>query len=196
MWVMEVTFSKLSGRRYMMTVVRERGPELAPRQGPGYHDYLPHDAVHFLVEAEAGLSSGIFGQIAAGRNNIFTTADPALRRHQARREAKQRARGMNRADMARSESLASLCLPLWELRTGRRGELPEWYSRIERGHHEAPVVPAHPGASRRVCGALAQSAGGWRHHSVVAAQPTGQHRVRRPPEPDNRRDASRPDEPW
>jgi len=138
---MEVTFSKLSGRRYMMTVVRERGPELAPRQGPGYHDYLPHDAVHFLVEAEAGLSSGIFGQIAAGRNNIFTTADPALRRHQARREAKQRARGMNRADMARSESLASLCLPLWELRTGRRGELPEWYSRIERGHHEAPVVP-------------------------------------------------------
>ena len=45
MAVMEVTFTKLKGHRYLMTVVRERGPELAPRQGPGYHDYLPHDAV-------------------------------------------------------------------------------------------------------------------------------------------------------
>lgn len=140
MSVMEVTFSKLSGRRYMMTVVRERGPELAPRQGPGYHDYLPHDAVHFLVEAEAGLCSGVFGQIAAGRNNIFTTADPALRRHQARREAKQRPRSTSRADMARSESLASFCRPLWELRTGHRRELPEWCPRIERDPHASPVV--------------------------------------------------------
>jgi hypothetical protein len=140
MSVMEVTFSKLSGRRYMMTVVRERGPELAPRQGPGYHDYLPHDAVHFLVEAEAGLSGGVFGQIASGRNNIFTTADPALRRHQARREAKQQSRGTSRADLARSESLASLCLPLWELRTGHRREAPDRCSPIARDLYDSPVV--------------------------------------------------------
>ena len=48
---MEVTFTKLQGRRYLMTVVRDRGPELAPRQGPGYHDYLPHDAVQRTVAA-------------------------------------------------------------------------------------------------------------------------------------------------
>ena len=48
---MEVTFTKMTGRRYMMTVVRERGPRLAPRTGPGYDEHLPHDAVHFLVEA-------------------------------------------------------------------------------------------------------------------------------------------------
>jgi hypothetical protein len=60
---MEVTFAKATtGRRYVMTVVRERGPQLAPRPGPGYDDYLPHDAVHFLVEAEAGLSGGVFRQ--------------------------------------------------------------------------------------------------------------------------------------
>ena len=84
---MEVTFTKLQGRRYLMTVVRDRGPELAPRQGPGYHDYLPHDAVHFMVEAEAALSGGVFGRVAAGQNNIFTTADPAIRRRQGRWEA-------------------------------------------------------------------------------------------------------------
>ncbi|MFD8420332.1 hypothetical protein [Streptomyces sp. NPDC059466] len=33
---MDVTFAKVSGRRYCMTVVREHGrPQLAPRQGPG-----------------------------------------------------------------------------------------------------------------------------------------------------------------
>jgi len=86
---MEVTFTKAAGRRYVMTVVRERGPRLAPRQGPGYDDHVPHDAVHFLVEAEARLSSGVFGQIAAGHNNIFWPADPKAQRRQARRETKR-----------------------------------------------------------------------------------------------------------
>ncbi len=140
MSVMEVTFTKLGGRRYLMTVVRERGPELAARQGPGYHDYLPHDAVHFLAEAEAGLSGGVFGRVAAGWSNIFTTADPAVRRHQARREAKRRPRDTDHADMARSESLASLCQPLWEFRAGLRSELPLWASRVEPDLFASPLV--------------------------------------------------------
>ena len=74
---MEVTFTKLPGRRYEMAVVRERGPVLAPRTGPGYHEYLPHDAVHFLVEAEAGLSGGAFGragECVAGRSAAASRA--------------------------------------------------------------------------------------------------------------------------
>jgi hypothetical protein len=51
----DVTFTKVAGCRYLMTIVRERGPQLASRHGPGYDDYLPHDAVHFIVEAEARL---------------------------------------------------------------------------------------------------------------------------------------------
>jgi hypothetical protein len=38
------------------------------------------------VEAKARLTRGVFGQIAAGRNNIFWPADPAERRHRARLE--------------------------------------------------------------------------------------------------------------
>jgi hypothetical protein len=137
---MEVTFTKLEGRRYLMTVVRERGPELAPRQGPGYDDYLPHDAVHFIAESEAALSGGVFGRVAAGRNNIFWAADPAVRRHQARREAKRRPRATDHEDMARSESLASLCQPLWELRAELRSELPLWSSRVEPDLFASPIV--------------------------------------------------------
>jgi len=74
---MDVTFTKVAGRRYLMTVVRERGPQLAQRHGPGYDDYLPHDAVHFLAEVEARLSGGVFGRIAAGQSNIFWAAGPS-----------------------------------------------------------------------------------------------------------------------
>jgi hypothetical protein len=137
---MEVTFTKLPGRRYRMAVVRERGPELAPREGPGYDDYLPHDAVHFLVEAEAGLSGGAFGRIAAGRNNIFWAADPVIRKRQTRREAKRPPSRAEHADMARSETLASLCEPLWKLRAGLRSELPDWFASRAPGIGESPLV--------------------------------------------------------
>lgn len=130
---MEVTFTKGPGRRYLMAVVRERGPALAPRYGPGYHDQLPHDAVHFLVEAEARLSSGVFGQIAAGRNNMFWPADPRERRRQGRREAKRTASPAEQADTGRSEELASVCRPLWELRAGLRRTLPDWFARVPPG---------------------------------------------------------------
>jgi hypothetical protein len=137
---MRVTFTKVTGRRYVMTVMRERGPELAPRQGPGYHDYLPHDAVHFLVEAESQLAAGVFGQIAAGRNNLFWAADPAARRRQARKERKLKPRDSEKADVARSEALASVCQPLWELRAGHRRELPGYFSRVPPGSLESPLV--------------------------------------------------------
>ena len=42
--------------------------------------------------------------------------------------------------MARSESLASLCQPLWEFRAGLRSELPPWTSRIEPDLFASPLV--------------------------------------------------------
>jgi len=133
-------FTKLAGRRYLMTVTRERGPALAPRQGPGYDDHLPHDAVHLLVEVTAGISGGAFGRLASGQSNIFWPADPKLVRRQARREAKHHASTADEADMARSERLASICPPLWELRTGRRSHLPEWFSSVKASDLASPVV--------------------------------------------------------
>lgn len=113
-----------------MTVVRERGPELAPRHGPGYHDYLPHDAVHFLVEAEGRLTGGAFGRIASGQSNMFRPADNRLLRHQKRREARRKPSAAEHAQMGRSEDLASVCQVLWELRAGHRTEPPSWFDRV------------------------------------------------------------------
>jgi hypothetical protein len=123
---MEVTFTKSSGRRYFMAVLRERGVELAPRQGPGYHDHLPHDAVHFIVESEAGLAGAVFGRLARGESNIFAARDGSLQRRVARREARRQRHPADNHDMARSELLASVALPIWELRAGHRSELPVW----------------------------------------------------------------------
>ena len=136
----EVTFTKAAGRRDAMTVVRERGPRLASRHGLGYDDHLPRDAVHFLVEAEAGLSGGVFGQIAAGQNNIFWPADPRAQRPQARREAERTSTAAERADMARSEELAGICQPLRELRAGHRHTLPIWFSDVMPGTLDSPLI--------------------------------------------------------
>jgi len=151
---MDVTFTKAAGRRYLMTIVRERRPRLAPRQGPGYDDYLPHDAVHFLVEAEARLAGGVFGRIAAGRNNLFWPADQKEQRHQARREAKWQPSAAERADMGRSEELASICKPWWELRSGHRSELPSWFDR-------ATPVGTDPALAERILARLDGFAERW-----------------------------------
>jgi len=137
---MEVTFTKLEGRRYLMTVVRERGPELAPRQGPGYDDYLPHDAEHVLAESEAGLSRVSSGGSPSAGATFSRRPPRSYGRHQARWEAKRRPRATDYADMACSESLASLCQPLWELHAGLRSELPLWTSRVEPDLVASPLV--------------------------------------------------------
>jgi hypothetical protein len=144
-----------------MAIARERGPRLAPRGGPGYHDYLPHDAIHFLVEAEAGLTGGVFGRIAAGAGSFFWPADPALLRKQVRREKARGLTAAQHADMARSEALAGTCQVLWEMRAGQLATMPEWFSRVEPEMLESDLV-------RRILGRLDDFAARWH-----ALQPGG-----------------------
>ena len=159
--LVQVTFTKAAGRRYFMTVVREKGVALAPRQGPGYHDHLPHDAVHFIAEAEAGLTRAVFGRIAAGESNIFTAVDTRLQRRTARREARRSRPATDRHDMARSEALAAVCLPLWERRAGLRTELPPWVPREGPTAADAELV-------RRILARLDEFAARW--HSLPVGE--------------------------
>ena len=117
-----VTFTKSSGRRYVVTVERERGPRLEPRFAPGYDDRMPHDLAHYLIEEQFGIRLGIFGQLAAGGGGIFAPA-PAARTGRSRRSAQRLGRA-GRTDMQRSERLVYHCVAEWELRTGRRRALP------------------------------------------------------------------------
>ncbi|MFD6857149.1 hypothetical protein ACFWCF_07365 [Rhodococcus sp. NPDC060090] len=123
---MRVEFTKGPGTSYEIAVHRETGAALAPRNGPGGHPYLPHDLLHLLAEIEAGIPLGVFGQLAAGDNGLFWPADPAERTKAARRR-KIKATKMSpqeKADMARSEELVGVALPVWEYRRGHAGELP------------------------------------------------------------------------
>ena len=64
---MKVTFTKRQ-RRYDVYVTRNRATDLYIRSAPGYDDWLPHDVLHFVAEAEYGLDRAVFGDLASGGN--------------------------------------------------------------------------------------------------------------------------------
>ncbi|MDQ8703834.1 hypothetical protein RCO28_15230 [Streptomyces sp. LHD-70] len=130
---MRIVFTKGPGTSYDIAVHREAGAALAPRGGPGGHPYLPHDLVHFLVEAEAGIELGVYGRLAAGDNGMFWPADPAERTRAARRRKQRPAQSTPRAkaDMERSEELAGIAVPVWELRRGHAKTLPAYVPEAE-----------------------------------------------------------------
>lgn len=119
---MKVTFVKKGARRYSVHVSRDRHPDL--RCGSiGYDDWLPHDLLHFVAEAEFGLDGGVFGDLAAGGNaRIFL---PLTEEHTVDKELvtklwrKDRIRRTRLLDGRRSEELA------WRLeRNWRTRKLP------------------------------------------------------------------------
>jgi len=63
---MKVHFIRSGERRYSMRIERAGLPVLVMDPAPGFDPDLPHDMVHFVVEAALGLKTGVFGQIAAG----------------------------------------------------------------------------------------------------------------------------------
>ncbi|HET8752072.1 MAG TPA: hypothetical protein VFM43_06050 [Gaiellaceae bacterium] len=114
---MKVVFIKQSARRYAVEVRRDRYPDLWCGT-IGYHEWLPHDLLHFVAEAEYCLDGGIFGDLAAGGNaRIFL---PLNEEHTVDTELvtklwrKQRIRRTRLPDGRRSEELA------WQLQQGWR----------------------------------------------------------------------------
>lgn len=63
---MKVHFIRSGERRYGMRIERADAPALVMDPAPGFDPDLPHDMVHFVVEAALGIGTGVFGQIAAG----------------------------------------------------------------------------------------------------------------------------------
>jgi hypothetical protein len=107
----KVHFIRSGERRYSMRIERSDAPTLVMDPAPGFDPDLPHDMVHFVVEAALGLTTGVFGQIAAGGNagsfRIEATGALSAKEHQ-RAARKQVAKG---AKLVKSQ--------------GREGELSE-----------------------------------------------------------------------
>ena len=74
--LMKVVFTRTGERRYSVKVERPGKLSVSMDPAPGYHDRLPHDAAHFIVEDELNIAGGVFGQLAAGgTGNTFHTDD-------------------------------------------------------------------------------------------------------------------------
>jgi hypothetical protein len=128
---MVVHFRKTGARRYGVFVERDNAPAMMMHPAPGFDDYLPHDILHFVAEAEWGLDGAVFGQLAAGGDaGTFWPVDQQLvskwmrRRKQLRKRPRERGRGR------RSELLAGVLECAWNARPGRAPLPEDWKERL------------------------------------------------------------------
>lgn len=125
---MNVRFKRTGARRYAVIVTPSGESSRAMDPAPAYDDDIPHDLVHYVVEAELGLTHGVYGRAGLGAGTFITTAErDASPRERAREQRKQHRRERaldvedtrHAADMARSERLAALCDVAWRRKHGQ-----------------------------------------------------------------------------
>jgi hypothetical protein len=63
---MILIFRRTGQRGYAVEAKRQSFPDLEMNPAPGYDALMPHDLMHLVVEAQLGLTRGVFGQLAAG----------------------------------------------------------------------------------------------------------------------------------
>lgn len=190
---MQVIFKRTGVRRYAVIVTVPGESTRAADPAPGYDDDIPHDLVHYVVEAELRLAHGVYGRAARGAGTFIATAERDVSaRQRARRQRKQnRAEralrsqgGAAAAEMATSERLAGLSDVIWRRRAGQRADTLR----------AAPVVRAEDAtAIERVVARLDVLAPLWRalpvggelefawpslepsRRGLVSASPSGQY---------------------
>jgi hypothetical protein len=145
---MRVSFERTGERRYGVRVVVEGHPPRYTNPAPGFHEYIPHDLVHYVAEAELRMRDGVFGRAARG-GSAFLLDGEALsgraRSREQRRQRKREARLNERdaqagSDMERAERLALLCDVAWRRRNGQRGDLKPWLAPAPPTTAESAIV--------------------------------------------------------
>src|SRR5436190_10695356 len=103
---MEVTFRRIVESRYAVIVKVPGEAAQTMNPAPGFDDHIPHDLVHYVVEAELGLEAGVFGRAARGGGTFYAGQTVTNSREQARRRRKQarREQALSR-DSAHEEQL-------------------------------------------------------------------------------------------
>jgi len=122
---MILVFRRTGQRRYAIEAQRLGFPDLVMNPAPGYDRLIPHDMMHLVVEAQLGLTRGVFGQLAAGGN--AGTFHLSLKRDESTRELvragnRVRIRGKKllkegRDDSVRSERATYICWYEWLARS-------------------------------------------------------------------------------
>lgn len=122
---MIVIFQRTGQRRYAVEAQRPGRPDLVMNPAPGYDPLIPHDMMHLVVEAQLGLTRGVFGQLAAG-GDAGTFHVPMNSTDSSRKLARvrKRVRGKGskllkegRDDSERSERATFICWHEWLARS-------------------------------------------------------------------------------
>ena len=122
---MIVIFRRTGERRYAVEAQRPGCPDVVMHPAPGYDPLVPHDMMHLVVEAELGLTRGIFGQLAAG-GDAGTFHVPMNTEESSRKLARVRKRVKGkgskllkegRDDSLRSERATYICWYEWLARS-------------------------------------------------------------------------------
>jgi hypothetical protein len=158
---MRVIFQRTGERRYAVVVAAPGEAAQTMNPAPGFDPNIPHDLVHYVVEAELGFDAGVFGRAARGAGTFYGGAasgnareQARMRRKQARRELALRRETANEEQLATSERLAALCDVAWRRRHGQRAEPAGW-------HSNSPVSVADAACIERVVSRLDELAPLW-----------------------------------
>lgn len=124
---MRVDFVRSGERRYGVLVTLPGGERLGKDPAPGFDPRIPHDLVHYVLEAELGLEGGLYGRLARGGGQLVEdfVGSPRERARARRRQLRQE-RALRAADhagsndMERSERLAAAVDVGWRRRHGQR----------------------------------------------------------------------------
>ena len=122
---MIILFRRTGQRRYAVEAQRPGFPNVEMNPAPGYDSRLPHDLMHLVVEAQLGLTNGIYGQLAAGGNAgtfhlAVTRAESSREVTRARKRVATRGKKLlsrGRDDCAQSERATFICWYEWLARS-------------------------------------------------------------------------------
>lgn len=134
---MDVSFRRTGERRYAVVVSQPGREPQVMNPAPGFDEYIPHDLVHYVVEAELRFTSGVFGRAARGGGNFYFEGSTSASRERARqlRKQKKRERALDKGDaldgqLKESERLAYHSDIAWRRRHGQRPD-PAFAGAIE-----------------------------------------------------------------
>lgn len=124
-----MSFKRTGARRYAVIVSAQHAPTRSADPAPGYDHDIPHDLVHYVVEAELGLTNGVYGRAARGAGTFIPTAERdntprqrvrAQRKQRRREHALRTRRGLPASEMAASERIAALSDVAWRRKSGQQ----------------------------------------------------------------------------
>ena len=174
---MRLIFQHPGERRYAIRVQRPGLPDHLMSPAPGYDPLAPHDLLHLVVEAQLGITDGIFGQLAAGGGTFHRVSDgtipPRVNARARRRAIKlgKKLRRKGREDSLQSERATYICWYEWLARSAVPERRKQATAMRDGASHIRSIAPPEErrclyDALTRVCRHLDELSSHWSLLSV------------------------------